>query len=86
MPTKYRRVTVTLPERVVEGLDHKLTEPDETRSAVIRRLVVRALREAQDREDEERWVQSYREHPQSEEERSWANLIAHAKPEHVPPW
>jgi hypothetical protein len=36
MPTKYRRVTVTLPARLVEALDHKLTEPDETRSAVIR--------------------------------------------------
>jgi metal-responsive CopG/Arc/MetJ family transcriptional regulator len=86
MPTKYRRVTVTLPARVVDALDHKLTEPDETRSAVIRRLVVRALREADEREAEERWVRGYLEQPQTEEELAWADLIEDADPAHVPPW
>ena len=86
MPPKYRRVTVTLPARVVDALHHKLTEPDETRSAVIRRLVVRALREAQDREDVERWRQGYLEQPQTEEEGAWADLSADIDPAHVPPW
>jgi metal-responsive CopG/Arc/MetJ family transcriptional regulator len=86
MATKYRRVTVTLPAKLVEGLDHKLTEPDETRSAAIRRLVNRALREAKDREDEERWVQGYLEQPQTDEELAWADLVEDADPAHVPPW
>lgn len=77
---------MTLPARVVDALDHKLTEPDETRSAVIRRLVVRALREADEREAEEQWIRSYTEHPQTEEEASWADLLAHADPKDVPPW
>ena len=86
MRTKYRRVTVTLPERLVDAVDGQLAQPDESRSAVIARLVRRALREMEEREAEERWIRSYTEQPMTEEELSWADLIAHAKPEDVPPW
>lgn len=86
MSTKYRRVTVTLPAPLLDAVDNRLAQPDETRSAVIQRLVRKALREAQERQDVERWRQAYLEQPQTEEELIWADLSADIDPADVPPW
>lgn len=68
MTTRHCRVTISLPTDLLEGVDNQLAQPDETRSAVIRRLIEQALRDARQRDDVEAWVRSYRERPQAEED------------------
>jgi metal-responsive CopG/Arc/MetJ family transcriptional regulator len=73
MGRRQSRVTITLPPKLLEALDAKLTGEEDTRSAVIRRLIEDALREADEREDVARYIRSYREHPQTEEEYGWSD-------------
>lgn len=78
MGRRASRFTVTIPAEMLEALDQKLTREEDTRSAVIRRLVEDALREVDEREDVERWIRSYREHPQTEEEFGWSDQATFA--------
>lgn len=68
MKTQYSRVTISLPAPLLDAVDAQLTRPEETRSAVIRRLIEQALREGRERADVEQWVRSYREQPPTEED------------------
>jgi metal-responsive CopG/Arc/MetJ family transcriptional regulator len=70
------RITISLPTSLLHAMDEELARDDESRSAVLRRLVEQALRDAQEREDVERWVRSYREQPQTEEEFGWVDRVA----------
>ena len=70
---KMTRLTISLPEPLVQGVDRKLARPGESRSAVVRRLLEEALREAEEREEVERYVRGYREEPQTEEEFGWSD-------------
>ena len=70
------RFTVSLPTTLLEAVDDKLVSGAGNRSAVIRRLLEDALREADEREDLERYVRRYREAPQTEEEFGWADHAA----------
>ncbi len=76
MKSKMTRVTVTLPPELLEAADAKLAEDDESRSSMIRRLIETALKEAQERKDVEQWIQSYREHPQSEDDLGWVTEVS----------
>jgi len=60
---------------LLEALDQKLTREEDTRSAVIRRLVEDALREVDQREDVRRYIEGYRKQPQTEEEFGWADYV-----------
>ncbi len=64
-------LTLSVPTELLEAMDRKLVRGGESRSAVIRRLIEDALRVAEDREEVERWVQSYRDMPQTEDEAPW---------------
>ena len=70
------RLTISVPTRLLEALDQKLTRDGESRSAVIRRLVEEALQDAEEQEDARRYVNSYREQPQTEEEFGWSDEVA----------
>jgi metal-responsive CopG/Arc/MetJ family transcriptional regulator len=70
------RFTVSVPTRLLEAVDRKLVNRDETRSAVVRRLLEEAVREVDEQEDVQRWIRSYRENPQTEEELGWADEAA----------
>ena len=80
---KHSRVTVSLPMPLLEALDAKLARPDETRSAVFRRLVEEALREADERADVARWVRAYHDQPPSDDE-SLADVGVKGDPSAVP--
>jgi metal-responsive CopG/Arc/MetJ family transcriptional regulator len=70
------RFTNTIPEELLIALVERLAHEEESRSAVIRRLVEEALREAEEREKVEQWVNAYREHPQTDEEFGWQDWAA----------
>src|SRR5205823_2242737 len=70
------RFTVSVPTRLLEAVERKLVKGDETRSAVVRRLLEEALCEVDEREDVQRWIRSYQESPQTEEELGWADEAA----------
>jgi Arc/MetJ-type ribon-helix-helix transcriptional regulator len=75
------RVTISVPTKLLESVDNELVQEGETRSGLIRRLLEKALREAKEREDIERYVRGYREEPQTEEEFGWSDqaLLEHLK-------
>lgn len=73
------RFTVTVPTRLLEALDHKLTRPAESRSATVRRLLEAALQELEEQENIERYLEGYHNNPQTEEELGWSD---HATREH----
>lgn len=72
---KTNRITISLPAPLLEAMDAKLARAEESRSAIVRRLVEEALRAAKEREDVQRWVRSYREQPQTEEELGWLDQV-----------
>ncbi len=69
------RLTVSLPADLLEALDHKLMKKDESRSALVRRLLEDALREVEEQERVERYVRSYLDDPQTEEEFGWSDDV-----------
>ena len=79
------RFTISVPTRLLEGLDQKLTKNGESRSAVVRRLLENALRDVDEQEDVTRYIAGYREHPQTEDEFGWSD---HTAGEHLAevPW
>lgn len=69
------RFTVSVPTRLLEAVDEKLVN-GETRSAVVRRLLERALRDLEEREEIARYIRGYQACPQTEEEFGWADYVA----------
>ncbi|MGD9894831.1 MAG: ribbon-helix-helix protein, CopG family [Dehalococcoidia bacterium] len=70
-----RRLTIQMPPRLLEALDQKLTRPGESRSATIRRLLEAALSEEPQSKEIDRYLQGYREQPQTEEEFGWSDDV-----------
>lgn len=72
-------ITVSLPPDLIRALDDQLVNGEDSRSAVIRRLIEQALRdrearerrEREEREQVEQFVRAYREQPETEEEFGW---------------
>lgn len=77
------RFTVSVPPALLTAIDQKLTRPGESRGDVVRRLIEAALRaamecderEATERDEIERYLRSYREQPQTEEEFGWPDVV-----------
>jgi metal-responsive CopG/Arc/MetJ family transcriptional regulator len=67
------RLTIRMPPKLLEALDQKLAQPGESRSATIRRVLEDALREEQAPTDIERYLQGYRDQPQTEAEFGWSD-------------
>jgi Arc/MetJ-type ribon-helix-helix transcriptional regulator len=75
---KVVKVTVSLPNEIAEMIERQ-REGGQSRSEVIVGLLRAALREDQERADVERYIQSYLEHPETEEElRESEAILAHA--------
>ena len=72
---KATRVTVSLPEDLLKAVDEKLVNGHQSRSAVVRRLLARAVREAEEREDVQQWIRAYREQPQTDDELGWVDVV-----------
>ncbi|MFN0145034.1 MAG: hypothetical protein ACKVT1_00870 [Dehalococcoidia bacterium] len=69
------RFTVSIPLWVLQSLDSELTLPGESRSAAVRRLIEEAARAARERADIARFVEGYREQPQTVEESGFSDQI-----------
>jgi metal-responsive CopG/Arc/MetJ family transcriptional regulator len=69
------RFTVSVPTRLLEAVDRKLVKGDETRSAVVRRLLEEAVCEVDEQEDVQRWIRGYEENPQTDEELGWVDHV-----------
>jgi len=78
------RVTISVPTKLLESVDQELVKEGETRSALIRRLLEKALREAKETADVERYVRGYLEEPQTEEEFGWSDRALLEHLEEVP--
>jgi metal-responsive CopG/Arc/MetJ family transcriptional regulator len=70
------RFTVSIPSSLLEAVDEKLVGAGETRSAVVRRLLEEALRDAQEQADIERYVRGWQEQPITEEDVLWESQQA----------
>lgn len=81
---RHCRVTVSLPIELLEAIDAGLTRPDETRSAVFRRLAEEALQRTEERAEVERWVRAYRDEPPTTADDAWAALGPRNDPSAVP--
>jgi len=67
------RLTIRMPPELLEALDQKLARPGESRSSTLRRLLEAALREEPRSKEIDRYLQGYREQPQTEEEFGWSD-------------
>ena len=70
------RFSVSLPSNLLDAVDKHLVKGGESRSALVRRLLERALREAVERDEIETYVRGYREKPQTDEEFGWSEEVA----------
>jgi metal-responsive CopG/Arc/MetJ family transcriptional regulator len=70
------RITISLPRELLQDVDRRLVRHNETRSAAMRRVLQDALHDLREQEDIDRYVRSYRENPQTEEELGWADHAA----------
>jgi metal-responsive CopG/Arc/MetJ family transcriptional regulator len=78
------RFTVSVPTTLLRAVDEKLVNGQGGRSALVRRLLEEALREAEEREEVARYVRSYRETPQTDEEGAWTERAARERLGEVP--
>src|SRR5260370_41654395 len=78
------RVTVSVPTALLDAVDEKLVSEEESRSALIRRLLEKALREAEESKEIERYVRGYLEQPQTEEEVAWSEAASLQNLEELP--
>lgn len=69
------RFTVRVPRGLLEAVDQKLAGGRQSRSAVVRRLLEDALRDFDEQQAIERYVQGYREQPQTDEEFGWSDRV-----------
>ncbi|HLB29397.1 MAG TPA: ribbon-helix-helix protein, CopG family [Dehalococcoidia bacterium] len=69
------RFTVSVPTELMEAVDKELIKGKRNRSALVRRLLEEALREAEEQEDVKRYIQGYRQQPQTEDEFGWSDYV-----------
>lgn len=82
--SKLTRITVTIPTDLLEAAEEKLAKGQQNRSAFIRRVLEAALKEQEEKEQIEQFIQAYREQPQTEEEFGWQEIIAGEALEDLP--
>ena len=75
MRMKTSRITISLPTKLVEELDQRLTAEEESRSAAVCRILEQALRDAEEKEQIAQYIKGYTEQPQTEEEFGWSDYV-----------
>ena len=69
------RVTFSLPAELLAAIDQDLARVDESRSAVLRRVLEEALRRARETKSVEAYVRAYQKFPQTEDEFGWSDVV-----------
>ena len=78
------RVTFSVPSNLMVGLDRDLTNPGESRSAAVRRLIEEAIVRAEEQRERVAYIRAYREQPQTNEEFGYSDLVSVASLAEVP--
>jgi len=66
--SKAVKIAISLPPELLEAADQKRHERGETRSEFFRHAVAALLRQEQEQEAVQRYLQGYRAHPETDEE------------------
>ncbi len=74
--SKSVKIAISLPEEVLRAVEHERLACGQSRSEYIREALEEQLRRQRQRQDVERYVQSYREQPESDEEIATATQLA----------
>lgn len=69
------RITVSLPSELLAAVDHNLARVDESRSAVVRRIIEDALRRDRETKADEAYIRGYQKFPQTEDELGWSDVV-----------
>ena len=69
---KVAKITISVPNEMLEVVEREREAKGETRSEFIVRAVEDYLRREQERRDDEDYVRGYQLWPETEEERAWA--------------
>lgn len=75
---KSAKVAISLPEDILEAIEKERRARGESRSQFLRRAAESLLQQEQAHKDIERYVQSYRRMPESEEEIAAADQLGKA--------
>lgn len=70
--SRVEKVTISLPSDVLEAVEREREANGSTRSQFFRQLVERHLRQERERRDDEAYIRSYQQDPETDEERAWA--------------
>jgi len=65
---KIAKITISIPEEVLNAVETERKESGESRSQVIRRAIELLLRQRKEQELSEQYIQAYRQMPETEEE------------------
>jgi metal-responsive CopG/Arc/MetJ family transcriptional regulator len=69
---KVAKVTISVPNAMLEAVEREREAKGETRSAFFVRAVEDYLRRERERQADEEYIRGYQEMPETEEERAWA--------------
>ena len=72
------KVSLSLPTEVLRAAEERLARPDETRSALVSRVLQEKIRELEDREAEDRYLRGYREQPETDDELAANRILTRA--------
>jgi len=76
MATKSRIIQVPVPEELLRELDALSEKRGQSRSALIREACATYVASLEETEADRRYIRSYTETPETEEEKEWAELGA----------
>jgi metal-responsive CopG/Arc/MetJ family transcriptional regulator len=74
--SRVAKVTISLPSNVLEAVEREREAKGETRSEFVVRAVEEYLRRERHRQDVERYIQGYKEMPETDEEIAEARTLA----------
>jgi len=76
--SKISKIAISLPEEILEAVEREREESGETRSGIFRRAVELLLRQRKEREMSGRYINAYRQIPETQEEIEAARRSASA--------
>lgn len=70
------KIAISLPEQLLREIERERGTCGVTRSEFLRRAVEQYLRRQREREDVEQYIRGYLEHPETEEELGWVEVVS----------
>ena len=73
---KVVKIAISLPHDLLQAAEDERKVRGESRSEFVRHALETHLREARERADVERYIQAYRDYPETEEELAWVHQVS----------